>query len=151
MDSVWYGKFIGVFFDTFTKVRMCGQHPGRMSRVVVRVVIFMSLVFFSCFRAFWTYLFFCFFWLKKFSFTHCCLPPATQVTPKVQPKPPPSCLIYTINSLFKAVSLLSCGWWWASNYCRLKAKSVQIDWTSQLELSLPIVQDICQIKSKIVV
>ena len=34
MDSVWYGKFIWVFFDNFTKVRTCGcgQHPGRMSR-----------------------------------------------------------------------------------------------------------------------
>ena len=32
MESVWYGKFIWVFFDTFTKVRTCGhgQHPGRM-------------------------------------------------------------------------------------------------------------------------
>ena len=33
MDSVWYGKLTWVFFDTFTKVRTCGQHPGRMSRV----------------------------------------------------------------------------------------------------------------------
>ena len=33
MDSVWYEKFIWVFFDTFTKVRTCGQHPGKMSRV----------------------------------------------------------------------------------------------------------------------
>ena len=35
LDSVWYGKFIWVFFDTFTNVRTCGrgQHPGRMSRV----------------------------------------------------------------------------------------------------------------------
>ena len=34
MDSVWYGKFIWVFFDTFTKVRTCGrgQDPGRISR-----------------------------------------------------------------------------------------------------------------------
>ena len=29
-----------------------GQHPGRMSRVRVGGVIFMSLVFLSCFRAF---------------------------------------------------------------------------------------------------
>ena len=36
------------FFDTFTKVRTCGQHPGRMSRVRVRVRggHCMSLVFF---------------------------------------------------------------------------------------------------------
>ena len=37
---------LSIFFDTFTKVRTCGQHPGRMSRVGMGVVIFMSLVFF---------------------------------------------------------------------------------------------------------
>ena len=36
---IW--KFIWVFFDTFTKVTICGQHPGRMSGVV-----FMSLLFY---------------------------------------------------------------------------------------------------------
>ena len=37
VDSVWHGKFIWVFFDTFTKVKTCGrgQHPGRMSRLGV--------------------------------------------------------------------------------------------------------------------
>ena len=32
-----YGHLMAGIFDTFTKVRMCGQHPGRMSRVGVRV------------------------------------------------------------------------------------------------------------------
>ena len=37
--------YLGIF-DTFTKVRACGQHPGRMLRVVLGGVIFMSLVFY---------------------------------------------------------------------------------------------------------
>ena len=46
MDSVWYGKFIWVFFDTFTKVRTCGcgQHPGRMSRVGVLYFMYQSIL-----------------------------------------------------------------------------------------------------------
>ena len=36
---------LGVF-DTFTKVRTCGHHPGRMSGVGLVGVIFMSLLFY---------------------------------------------------------------------------------------------------------
>ena len=63
MDSVWYGKFIWVFFYNLTKVRKCGQHPGRMSRVGWGAVIFMSLVFFM-FQSILN-IFFCFFFVEK--------------------------------------------------------------------------------------
>ena len=39
---------IGVFFDTFTKVRTCGrgQHPGRMSRAGGVIMVKKNLLFY---------------------------------------------------------------------------------------------------------
>ena len=53
-DSVWYGKFIWVYFDTFTEVRECDQYPGRMLGVGLEGW-FLCLYFFTCFKAFLTY------------------------------------------------------------------------------------------------
>ena len=54
-----------VFFDTFTKVRTCGQHPGMMSMVGVGWVFFMYLVFYMFQSILNIFVLFCFFWLEK--------------------------------------------------------------------------------------
>ena len=60
---IW--EILGMF-DTFTKLRTYGQHPGRMSRMGVggRGLIFVSLVFYM-FQSILNIFFFAFFGRKK--------------------------------------------------------------------------------------
>ena len=56
MDSVRYGKFIRVLFDTFTKVGWGrGQHPGSMSRVGGHFYVFEFFMFQSILNFVWAF------------------------------------------------------------------------------------------------